>query len=283
MIRRSDRVLELIRRDEGLIEVLAGLSPALERLRHPELRKVMSSLITVEQVAEMADIDPDRLVERLNAGRVEAADGAPSGSGHVDSVSTEDGWPSALRAIPDEDVTRLDVREDLRAGREPFSRIMAARREVPDGGALCLRAIFEPVPLYAVMERQGFTHHTERLADDDWQVWFYPARAPGSEPPAGSEPPGESRSSPAEVGDEDAVSQSAEKDVLVLDVRGLEPPEPMVRTLEALEALPEGHKLVQLNVRVPRFLLPRLEERGFAYEIREQSSELVRVFIHRAR
>ena len=72
------------------------------------------------------------------------------------------------------------------------------------------------------------------------------------------------------------------KDVLLLDVRGLEPPEPMVRTLEALETLPRGHTLVQLNVRVPEFLLPRLEERGFAYEIREQSPELVRVFIRRA-
>ena len=57
----------------------------------------------------------------------------------------------------------------------------------------------------------------------------------------------------------------------------------MVRTLEALESLPEGHTLVQLNVRVPQFLLPQLEERGFTYEIREQSPDLVRVFIRRRR
>ena len=68
----------------------------------------------------------------------------------------------------------------------------------------------------------------------------------------------------------------------MLDVRGLEPPEPMVRTLEALEALPPGATLVQVNVRVPRMLLPQLGARGFVYEVREQGPDLVRVFIRRA-
>ncbi len=56
----------------------------------------------------------------------------------------------------------------------------------------------------------------------------------------------------------------------------------MVRTLEALEALDAGGTLVQINERVPRFLLPKLEERGFTYEVRQQACDLVRVFIRRA-
>ena len=75
------------------------------------------------------------------------------------------------------------------------------------------------------------------------------------------------------------MSSRPRKTSLVLDVRGLEPPEPMVRTLEALAAMPRGKTLVQLNVRVPQFLLPKLEERGFSCEIREQSKDLVRLFI----
>lgn len=67
--------------------------------------------------------------------------------------------------------------------------------------------------------------------------------------------------------------------MLVLDVRGLEPPEPMVQTLEALASMPRGKTLMQINVRVPQFLLPKLEEQGYAYEIREQSPDLVRLFI----
>lgn len=56
-----------------------------------------------------------------------------------------------------------------------------------------------------------------------------------------------------------------------LDNRGLEPPMPMVRTLEALESLGAGEVLKIHNDRVPVYLLPQLEERGATYEVAEQS------------
>ena len=48
----------------------------------------------------------------------------------------------------------------------------------------------------------------------------------------------------------------------VLDLRGLPPPEPLVRTLEAAAALPVGEELVVLTERRPVHLLPLLAERG---------------------
>jgi len=67
----------------------------------------------------------------------------------------------------------LDVREQLRQGGEPFERIMSAASELPADGVLRVHAIFEPRPLYGVMESRGFRHWTEHLGDDDWRVWFY--------------------------------------------------------------------------------------------------------------
>jgi tRNA 2-thiouridine synthesizing protein A len=55
----------------------------------------------------------------------------------------------------------------------------------------------------------------------------------------------------------------------VLDLRGLPPPEPLVRTLEAVEALPEGGELVVLTERRPIHLLPLLMERGVEVTVRE--------------
>ena len=66
-----------------------------------------------------------------------------------------------------------------------------------------------------------------------------------------------------------------------LDVRGLEPPQPMLRTLAALETLPEGHALVQINARVPQLLLPVLVERGYACEVDESRTDRVLVRIWR--
>ena len=288
VIRGSDRVSAVLAHDETLIDVFVSLSPAFERLRNPRMREVMSRLVTVEQAARLAGVDPDALVDRLN-GREASGAGASSLSiaenGSASTAAMSRARPAALAAIRASHTVIVDVREDLLNGREPFSRIMAARREVRPGGALCVRAIFEPVPLYAVMAKQGLTHHTERLADDDWQVWFFESgEAKGPEPKVeavdGATAAG---SSPLPEGADDAARREGEAGpVLILDVRDLEPPEPMERTLAALESLPAGGTLVQLNARVPRFLLPRLEERGFRYEIREQRPDLVRVIIHRA-
>jgi tRNA 2-thiouridine synthesizing protein A len=50
---------------------------------------------------------------------------------------------------------------------------------------------------------------------------------------------------------------------LTLDAREWEPPEPMVRMLEALEALPRGRKIVMLLHREPRPLFLILKNSGF--------------------
>ena len=182
-------------------------------------------------------------------------------------MTTEPGTPPAsLREIAPERVVEVDVREELKSGGEPFARIMAARRALPVGGALRVRAIFEPVPLYHVMARHGLDHWTERAAADDWSIWFFPAD--GRSPDRAAEPPA------------DAAEGLDDSRFVLLDVRGLEPPEPLARTLAALETLPPGKTLVQVNVRTPRFLLPKLEALGFVYEVREEE-EAVRVFIER--
>jgi uncharacterized protein (DUF2249 family) len=50
---------------------------------------------------------------------------------------------------------------------------------------------------------------------------------------------------------------------LVVDARGLEPPEPMARTLEALDRLPFGQRMLLLIHREPHLLLQVLERNGY--------------------
>lgn len=283
VIQRSDRIAEVLRSDASLIEAFVAASPVFRGLRNPLMRKTMGRLATVEQAARVAGIHPDLLTERLNraisdrpepanrTGQIQESEMHSTETKQMPSIHSD--APSTLLSIPPDRVVDLDVREDLRNGQEPFSRIMAARREVPPGGVLRLRAIFEPVPLYAVMAKQGFDHWTEELAADDWRVWFYPAQAEAEALAAAP--------SPAPASDAPELSSEDGDAVIVLDLRGMEPPEPMVRTLAALEELPPGKALLQINERVPRFLLPRLEELGFTYKLREQNEALIRLFIRR--
>lgn len=156
----------------------------------------------------------------------------------------------------------LDVREDIRRGQEPFARIMAAVKALADDQALVLRAPFEPIPLYDVLGKRGFTHWTERRASDDWSVCFYRDAAARGKPTAAPATPAPRR--------------------VVLDVRGLEPPQPMVRVLEEIDRLGPGAELEVRHDRRPVFLYPQLDERGFAHETDEPERGLVRILIRRA-
>ena len=68
---------------------------------------------------------------------------------------------------------------------------------------------------------------------------------------------------------------------LLIDVRGLEPPHPMVRILELLGRLVSRQRLVVIHERRPIFLYPQLEERGFRHETEELGPGEFRITIWR--
>ena len=67
----------------------------------------------------------------------------------------------------------------------------------------------------------------------------------------------------------------------VLDVRGLEPPLPMLQVLEAIERLPADGQLEVRHDRRPMLLYPQLDARGFVHETDEPEPGLVRILIRR--
>jgi uncharacterized protein (DUF2249 family) len=263
----DDKVSDVLARDESLVDVFVRHAPHFEKLRNRAMRKVMARLVTVEQAARTANVPADRLVRDLNAALGLAE--APEVKAASSQPRAEEA-PAHLRHPPHAPVVEVDVRDDLRSGREPFSKIMAAVAALHDGEVLRLRAIFEPAPLFGVLGKRGFAHEAVAHAEDDWSVWFW-------RPAAGD---AASSAAPAPAVRDDLPAD--DEHTRYLDVRGLNPPEPMFRTLAALESLAPGHVLVQVNQRVPQFLLPMLAERGFAWEVTETRDDRVLVRISRA-
>ncbi|MEH7885849.1 DUF2249 domain-containing protein [Bacillus sp. JJ1609] len=68
---------------------------------------------------------------------------------------------------------------------------------------------------------------------------------------------------------------------MILDNRGLEPPQPMMRTLAALEDLDKGQTLVIINDRRPMFLFEQLDELGYIYLTEQQDDGSYKVTISR--
>jgi uncharacterized protein (DUF2249 family) len=157
-----------------------------------------------------------------------------------------------------ENIVTLDVREDLRQGREPFSKIMNAVAQLHPDENLLLVAPFEPAPLFSVLGKQGFGHESKQIKSGDWEVLFIrrngkvKALVPPERPPC-------------------SAVKTESTEIIEVDARGLEPPQPMVKILEALAVLPAGAELCARTDRRPMHLYAQLEERRFAGETKEQN------------
>lgn len=128
---------------------------------------------------------------------------------------------------------------------------MNALEQLGPDQALLLLAPFEPAPLYQVMAARGFGHKSVQTADG-WEVLF--SRTPATPDPAVKS----------------AQAEAACPEIVDVDARGLEPPQPLVTILEALASLPPGAQLRARTDRRPMHLYAQLQERGFSGESEAQ-------------
>lgn len=138
----------------------------------------------------------------------------------------------------------FDVRPILHAGSKPFTAIMDAVEGLDPGRALRLLATFEFV-LYDALAERGLDHAAREIGGGNreasftpWAASADPRQAPAVRPEAGNVSPS-GRAEPSRH----------------LDNRNLEPLEPLVRTLGAIEQLQPGENFSALLCRDSR--LPR--------------------------
>jgi hypothetical protein len=117
----NDRVSDVLARDEGLVDVFVRHAPHFAKLRNRAMSRVMARLVTVEQAARTANISAEDLVNDLNEAlgfaRVERELARQTST----ASAIREPSPHHSSSAP---IVEVDVREDLRSGREPFARIM---------------------------------------------------------------------------------------------------------------------------------------------------------------
>lgn len=253
----SWKVSDVLRRHPDLVETFVAMSPAFRPLRNPIGRRTQARLVTVAQAASIAGIEPAALVRALNtaAGLTPAQAEPTPAIGGADPAAAPPWVEHATIA------GELDVRPLLHRGEEPFTGIMQAANAIPIGQALRVHAPFEPLPLYDALARRGFAAWGRPLAPDHWDVLFLNQGRPAPATPAPATPP-----EPTPLA---ALDWAAPTAVVTIDVSDLVPPEPMVKILEAVAALPPGGTLLVHHIRRPVHLYPRLDDLGCRHETRD--------------
>lgn len=167
----------------------------------------------------------------------------------------------------------LDVRPHLKKKLEPFEIIMETVKKLQKEDVFVLHATFKPTPLLSVMKVKGFVNKVEQVDDEHWIVTFVhksnaaildQVNIPSSDTDETASP-----------------SEQSEGKVFTLDNRGLEPPQPMIRTLAQLDKMAAGDKLIITNDRVPVFLLEELNQLGYKYEIENLENDAARLTIQK--
>jgi uncharacterized protein (DUF2249 family) len=159
-------------------------------------------------------------------------------------------------------IITLDVRPDFRSGQHPCDKIQNVLGNVGETETLRLLVPFEPVPLYEVAASKGLDHAASQSPDGDWEVLFSHQSVPNPEPAIAA---------PPVTACGCGCSATGSTEIMDVDARGLEPPQPMVKILETLATLPTDAALRAHTDRRPIHLYPMLEARGFAGQSEEQS------------
>jgi uncharacterized protein (DUF2249 family) len=173
-----------------LTEHLIDVRPLAPRERHPRIFGAWAELPAGESILLVNDHDPVSLYyqfacehtgafrwEYLEQGpdvfRVRITKGAFPDPGFVPKVrpthSCSTPEPASIEFVQP---IVLDTRPILARGQTPCQPIDEAVAGLIPGQSLVLIVPFEPVPLYAKLGRQGFTHQSKQLEDGAWRVEF---------------------------------------------------------------------------------------------------------------
>ena len=164
---------------------------------------------------------------------------------------------------------KLDVREDIKNGADPFEKIMGAVNALKEDEALELTNSFEPFPLYSVLKNKGFEHITKQVSAGFEILFFRDKNLPQYEKKSKNGTQDEENS----FNDED-LKKLAHCSEMELDVRGLEPPQPLLKIFEILEKMEDGKALSITHERKPIHLYPRLKDSGYKFLTKEIKNDL---------
>jgi uncharacterized protein (DUF2249 family) len=256
------RVARALDADPGLLARLIAFHAAFRRLKNPVLRRTMARLATFADAARIAGVPLAALLAVANDEPTPAAGGADA-----DAAIPAEPMPDWARDAAA--AAALDVRPILAGGRDPFAAIMAAAKATPPGGVLAIEAPFDPAPLRRVLSSKGYADHALRLAPDHWRILF---RKPAVEAPDPA--PDAARRGAARTWIEGGRAH--------VDVRGLDPPLPMLAVLRLLESPAAGDTVIVHHEREPLFLYPELAARGWRHAIVDGEPGEVRLVLSRA-
>lgn len=266
VISRKTLIKDLLKADkDAVIRQLTQLNSNFNRLRNPVLRNLLGRMVDIEGACKVAQCDVSAFLDAMQqiGFTVEDSSGQPG----VSTITTSSFLKTQVR--------ELDVRPALARKEDPLKIILAHIDQLRDEECLKLIAPFEPVPLIHMLNAKGYLHEVEQ---EEGGVVTYFKKDPEGKRTGIVIHAAEPASDTAAF---ESIASRYAGQMRSLDVRNLDMPQPMIQILDSLQRLPDGEALFVHHRKLPVYLLPHLQERGFEYVTQETAEGKLDLIIYK--
>jgi uncharacterized protein (DUF2249 family) len=249
VITADTKISEIIKYNKNVIDVIASINKHFRKLKNPILCKMLASRVRVTDAARIGGVTTDAFLKKLQE----------NGYTVQFENNKEENKPeekSNNKTMDKTNIVTLDVRPTLAGGVDPFDDIMKTLKTMSDDQTLLIINTFEPIPILNILKKRGYEYETERPEQGVVHTYLKKVGAP-----AAKETSDEKKTTEEDTFEN--IESRFKGKLKEIDVRDLEMPMPMVTVLEELEKLNEGEALYVHHKRLPQYLLPELENRGF--------------------
>ena len=184
--------------------------------------------------------------------------------------------PEFYQTLSLDKIIELDVRKNLAQGHDPFQVIIDGISKLPDGFTLKLITTFEPKPLLSILRQKGYATHVVYEEGTSLVFTYFKKEIDST-----NFPKTDVNTNPSKKENIEQLLKSYNEKIKTVDVRDLEMPLPMVTILRELEKLPKDVLLYVNHKKIPEFLLPELQERGYKWMIEEIEEGNVKLLIYK--
>jgi uncharacterized protein (DUF2249 family) len=264
IINANTKISKILKQHPDALEAIISINPKFEKLRNPVLRKLMAARTSIGMAAKIGGLNVQKFFEKLQPLGFE-----PDTETVEESNVNKPKLPAFFSSINADQIIDFDVRPIIEEGKDPLSSITSKVKSIPTGGVLKIINTFEPTPLIALLQKQGFESFVDKVEDQLVETYFYKEKDVSIKP--------EEKENNTEGWDE--LLKKFDGKMQTVDVRHLQMPQPMMTILASIEKLPEENALFVFHKRIPVFLLPELKERKFDYRIKEEAANEVRLLI----
>lgn len=163
MITPETKIWDMISSYPQLEEKLISIAPGYSKPKNPVLRKSLTEIISLKQVAIVSNVSLTYLISEL---RKEVGQSNESFTERNEMENTSVNTPAKIKKI-------YNATDDLEAGIHPLSKVINEISMLADGECFQLITPFVPAPLIEKVRDSGFNVKTEKSDENKFNTYIW--------------------------------------------------------------------------------------------------------------